>query len=134
MSITYERSGGFAGKYEKLTFDPDFKSVTAHDHGQACPPRILTAAESAQLRAWYEKLKGAQAPADPGAARHVSDAFQVRLSLQGGPSFSTSTLGFPVGGMGPFDPLLAWLDQSLTDELRRHHPERPVILTPDELK
>ena len=133
MSITYERSGGFVGKYEKLAFDPEFKSVTASERGQACPPRILSPAESAQLRVWYEKLKGEQAPQDPGTARHVSDAFQVSLSLEGGPSFSTSTLGFPVGGLGAFDPLLAWLDQALTDELRRHNPGRPVILSPEEI-
>jgi hypothetical protein len=133
MSITYQRTGGFIGKSERLTFDADFRSVTASDRGEACPPRILTTEESAQLRAWYQKLKGEKAPENPGSARGVSDAFQVHLSLEGGPSFSASTLGFPVGGLGPFDPLLAWLDRTLTDELRRHHPDRPVILSPDEL-
>jgi hypothetical protein len=134
MSITYERTGGFVGKQEKLTFDPELKTVTASERGQACPPRILTAAESAQLRAWYDQLKGRPAPDQPASARPIPDSFQVRLTLEGGPTVSAPTLGFPLGGQGAFDPLLAWLDRTLTDELRRHHPERPVILTPDELK
>jgi hypothetical protein len=133
MAITYERSGGFVGKQEKLTFDPELKAVTASERGKACPPRILTTAESAQLRAWYEQLKATPAPEEPPATRPIPDAFHVRLALEGGPTLTAQTLGFPVGGKGAFDPLLAWLDRTLTEELRRHHPERPVILSPDEL-
>jgi len=133
MSITYERMGGFAGRAEKLSFDPELKTVTASDSGQACPPRILTAAESAQLRAWYDQLKGEPAPRNPPSAAHISDSYSVHLSLEGGPDFTVSTMGFPLGGVGAFDPLLAWLDRALTEELRRHHPDRPIILSPDEL-
>jgi hypothetical protein len=134
MSITYERIGGFVGKQDKLTFDPELKTVTASERGKACPPRILTTAESAQLRAWYDQLKGHPAPQDPGAARAIPDSYQMRLTLAGGPTVTSATLGFPVGGKGAFDPLLQWLDRTLTEELRRHHPDRPVLLTPDELK
>ena len=132
MSITYERSGGFVGKQDKLTLDAELKTVTASERGKACPPRILTAAESAQLRAWYEQLKAQPAPQE-APARAIPDSFTVRLTLEGGPTLTTATLGFPVGGKGAFDPLLQWLDRTLTEELRRHHPERPVILSPDEL-
>jgi len=132
MSITYERSGGFVGKQDKLTLDAELKAVTASERGKACPPRILTAAESAQLRAWYEQLKAQPAPQE-APARAIPDSFTMRLTLEGGPTLTTATLGFPVGGKGAFDPLLQWLDRTLTEELRRHHPERPVILSPDEL-
>lgn len=133
MSITYERLGGFAGRSEKLSFDAELKTITASDRGQACPPRILTAAESAQVRAWFEQLKGASPPPARGTARRIADAYEMRLTLQGGPTVTAETLGFPVGGQGEFDPLLAWLDRTLTDELRRHRPGAATILTPDEL-
>jgi len=133
MSITYERSGGFAGRSEKLTFDPELRTLTASERGKDCPPRILTAEESAQLRTWYQQLRTARAPEAHSHAQRIPDSFLVRLTLDGGPSLSAATLDFPLGGQGEFDPLLAWLDRTLTEELRRHNPGRPTLLSPDEL-
>jgi len=109
------------------------KTVTASERDQAGPPRTLTPEESEQLRAWHQQLKTLRPPLEPGSARVIPDAFQMRLSLEGGPSFQVNTLGFPVGGKGAFDPLLEWLDKTLTEELRRNNPGRATVLTPDEI-
>jgi hypothetical protein len=133
MAILYERLGGFVGKADRLAVDEGLTTATASERGKAYPAKVLTPDEQAQLRGWVEAVKKAKVPEDRSDARRIADAYQMRLSVEGTGKVEVATLGFPVAGLGEWDPLLAWLDRTLTDEIRRHNPHRATILTPDEL-
>lgn len=133
MAIVYERLGGFVGKADRLVVDAELKTATASERGKAYPAKVLTPAEQGPLRGWLEAVQKAKVPEDRPDKRRIADAYEMRLEVEGVGKFEIATLGFPVGGQGEWDPLLAWLDRTLTEEIRRHNPNRPTILSPDEL-
>ncbi len=118
MSVTYERTGGFAGMRQRLEISSDKVKVT--DRRAGTRERALTKDEAARLDALVKKAKAVPFPA-PGGGGQVRDAFTLKLWLddEKEPRATISTTAVPLDGSDgtPWGDLLAFVDGVLTAEL-----------------
>src|SRR4051812_31662387 len=80
MSVTYERSGGFAGMSTRVEI-ADGKTLKLKDRRAGEVSRALSAAEQKTLQDHLEKVRKAAPPATK--APRASDSFHHKLSLDG---------------------------------------------------
>jgi len=118
MSVTYERTGGFAGMRQRLEISSDKVKLT--DRRAGTRERALAKDEAARLDALVKKAKAVPFRAPQGGGR-VSDAFTLKLWLddEGEPRATMSTVAMPLEGSDgtPWGDLLAFADGMLAAEL-----------------
>jgi hypothetical protein len=130
MSVSYERSGGFAGMKETLSIEG--ASLRVSKRGKVLGERALEQAEQERLAALLAGVAGAESPKP--AEPHASDTFRVSLLVDGKSRVDVRTLAPHAPGVGaPWEEVLHALDTLLTEELRRSQPGKPQVLGPEEL-
>lgn len=124
MSVTYERTGGFAGVRQRLEISSDKVKVTDRHTGER--ERALVEDESARLGALVKKAEAVPFSA-PGGGGGVRDAFTLKLWLddEKEPRATISTVVVPLEGSDgtPWGDLLAFVDGMLTAELDAVKPK-----------
>ncbi len=118
MSVTYERTGGFAGVRQRLEISSDKVKLT--DRRAGTRERALTKDEATRLDALVKKARAVPFAARGGGGR-ASDTFTLKLWLEDEqePRATISTVAVPLDGSDgtPWGDLLAFADGVLTAEL-----------------